>query len=144
MNRRMTRDTAAYTSMLGMPVLWYAVTTSPHGIVTAVRGPRPKSMVRVRQAAGTCSRRPSRRTRPPRCAFSMAVMAVPRESRPVPAMASVSRVAEGRRRFRCAARQSVATTSKPAPGSSMTPARAASSVRAASASNTAISPVTSR
>jgi hypothetical protein len=36
-----------YTSTFGMPVLWNAVETSPHGIVTAFRGPRPKSTARV-------------------------------------------------------------------------------------------------
>ena len=53
-------------------------------------------------------------------------------------------VAPGSRAWRCAARQSVGTTSKPTPGSRLMPAACASAERRASASKTAISPVMSR
>jgi class 3 adenylate cyclase len=52
--------------------------------------------------------------------------------------------ASGSRRFKCAARQSLGATSKPTPGSSITPRALASASRAARASKTSISPVMSR
>ena len=58
-------DAAMYTSMSGMPVLRYAVDTSPQGMVMARTGPRPKSMMRVRQAVGTRVSTPPRRIMPP-------------------------------------------------------------------------------
>jgi len=66
------------------------------------------------------------------------------ESDPEADSASSSRVAEGSRDSRWAARQSVGTTSKPAPGNSVTPAFSASRSRSAAASRTSISPVMSR
>ena len=72
------------------------------------------------------------------------VVAVPRERAPAEWKARTSRLALGSRRFKWAARQSEGTTSKPAPGSSITPAAAASAPRMASDSKTSISPVTSR
>ena len=61
--------------------MWNAVATSPHGMVTAVRGPRPKSITRVLYPGGTGVSAPSRRTTPPRWRFSTIVVAVPRDER---------------------------------------------------------------
>ena len=92
--------------MFGIPVVWYAVETSPQGMVIAWTGPLPKSIARVRQPLGTGRRTPSRRTMPPPPAFSMAVVAVPRDMRAPARKARVRWVAEGKRRLTCAARQS--------------------------------------
>src|SRR5687768_18101493 len=101
--------------MLPTPVLYHAVETSPHGIVVASTGPEPKSIVRVRHAAGTVSITPLRRTAPPFPLFSSIVRAVPRDTPPAASKASARRLAVGSRLTRCAARQSDGTTSKPTP-----------------------------
>src|SRR5204862_4330884 len=44
--KRIPSDAAVYTSILGTPVLWNAVETSPHGMVRALVGPAPKSITR--------------------------------------------------------------------------------------------------
>ena len=130
--------------MSGMPVECHAVVTSPSGTVIAGRGPSPKSTARVCHAGATGVRTPLRRTRAGSPRLSIAVMAVPREIRPEPPYARVRRHAPGSLSFRCTARQSEGTTSKPAPGRSITPRSRASASRAASASKTATSPVMSR
>ena len=108
---------AMYTSMFGMPVVWYAVATSPHGIVMAGRGPRPKSMTRVFQAGGTgTSGRPC--ARPRRGAGSRPSWWRCRATGgPSPGTRGRDASRDGSRRCRCAARQSEGTTSKPTPGS---------------------------
>jgi hypothetical protein len=98
----------------------------------------------VRHADGTGVSLPSLRIRPPLSLFSIIVVRVPREKPPEDANASNIRVPLGSLRFRCAARQSEGTTSKPAPGSSITPAARASESIACSDSNTVTSPVMSR
>ncbi len=85
---------------------------------------------------------PAPRRAAPAC--SSMVRAVPREIRSIPAIASVRVRAPGSLRTRCAARQSVGTTSNPAPGRSMTPAFRAAGPIARSAWKTGISPVRSR
>ena len=82
---------------------------------------------------------------PPSASPSITVRAVPRDIELDVRNASVSRVAVGKRRLRWAARQSDGTTSKPTPGSSVTPAAFASASKLArSTSKTPSSPVMSR
>jgi len=51
--------------MFAMPVVKYAVATSPHGIETASFAPVPKSIVRVRRPSGSVMIAPFLRTRAP-------------------------------------------------------------------------------
>jgi hypothetical protein len=77
---------------------------------------------------------PARADRTPRPPIPAALASEPREKPPVTRSAIVSRSGSVTRRAVCTARQSLGTTSQPAPESTMTPARrAASSIDSAKA-----------
>ncbi|MCA1278911.1 hypothetical protein [Saccharopolyspora sp. 7B] len=129
--------------MFGMPVLRNAVLTSPQGSEVTAWRPDGNGTSRCRQPIGTVRSSPSMRARPPSAAPSSALLSVPPLIPPLAWNARSRVVAVGSAAATSAARQSVGTTSNPDPGSSTTPAFAASSCRAATDSNTSISPVMS-
>ena len=113
-------EIAVKTSMFEMPVVKYAVLTSPHGMPTASFSPPPKSIRRVCEPSSTATILPSRRTREPPPTDSIDVFAVPLLSPELPSKPSVRCVASGSASFSFAATLSVGTTSKPTPGHSTT------------------------
>ena len=104
---------------LPSPMPWYFPASD--AVVDEKPAAGGKTNVRVFHASGTRMIRPSMRTRPPLPRPSTLVLAVPGLGPPPASNASTNEVAFGNSRASCAARQSVGTTSKPAPGNTTMP-----------------------